>query len=109
MGPKFVFVSFIFREKDGLGQGHIKKKKAGSTACNNNYVHIESMGLLPESQNHFLEPNRQLLTFFSSNYTVQDHILSTTGDAVREHLYFTQEPITMINQSITIKFFWLII
>jgi hypothetical protein len=35
----------------------------------------------------------------------EDHILSTAGDAVREHLYFTHEPITiMINQSITIKF-----
>ncbi len=27
MGPKCVFASFIFREKDGLGQGQIKKKK----------------------------------------------------------------------------------
>jgi hypothetical protein len=45
---------------------------------------------------------------FSSNYTVQDHILSTAGDAGREHLYFTKDPITMINQSITINFFWLI-
>jgi len=45
---------------------------------------------------------------FSSNYTLQDHILSTAGDAVREHLYFTQEPITMINQSITINSFWFI-
>jgi hypothetical protein len=44
MGPKFVFASFIFREKDGLGQGHLKKKKAGSTACNNNYMHIERWG-----------------------------------------------------------------
>ncbi len=50
------------------------------------------------------------LGIFSSNCTVQeDHILSTAGDAVREHLYFTQEPITiMINQSITIKLFWFI-
>jgi hypothetical protein len=45
---------------------------------------------------------------FSSNYTVQEHILRTAGDAVREHLYFTKDPITMINQSITINLFWLI-
>jgi hypothetical protein len=46
MGPKFVFASFIFREKDGLGQGQIKEKEeeGGSTACNNNYVHIEWWG-----------------------------------------------------------------
>jgi hypothetical protein len=34
----------------------------------------------------FPEPNRHTLDFDSSNFTVQDHILSTTGDALSLHL-----------------------
>jgi hypothetical protein len=34
----------------------------------------------------FPEPNRHTLDFDSSNFTVQDHILSTTGDALTLHL-----------------------
>jgi hypothetical protein len=33
-------------------------------------------------QNHFAEPNRYVLTFFSSNFNVESHILSTAGDPV---------------------------
>jgi len=35
------------------------------------------------SQNHFPEPNRGNFDFSSSNYIVQDHILSTAGDALK--------------------------
>jgi len=34
-------------------------------------------------QNHFPEPNRRILTFLHPILIVQDHILSTAGDAVR--------------------------
>jgi hypothetical protein len=35
------------------------------------------------SQNQFLEPNRTAYFGFSaSNFTVQDHLLSTAGDAL---------------------------
>jgi hypothetical protein len=35
------------------------------------------------SQNYFHEPNWHIFYFSSSNVTVQDHILSTHGDALR--------------------------
>jgi hypothetical protein len=38
------------------------------------------------SQNHFPEPNRHILTF-SINFYCADHILSTTGDALRPLIY----------------------
>jgi len=37
----------------------------------------------------FPEPNRHTFGFSSSNFTVQDHILSTAGDALTLDLYHT--------------------
>jgi hypothetical protein len=38
------------------------------------------------SEDHFPEPNRHIFfgDFSSSNFNVQDHILSTAGDALRD-------------------------
>jgi hypothetical protein len=36
------------------------------------------------AKNHFPKPNRHIFWHFFSNFTVQDHILSTAGDALKD-------------------------
>jgi hypothetical protein len=44
-----------------------------NSACNNSVI---------AKQNNFPERNRHILTFFHPNCTLEDHIVSTAGDAL---------------------------